>query len=182
MAELRTATATSVPYSSSSCPIGSGNLLPQALGAGGLEDDLACFGSALGKDIHASFIEPVQKLMQLVPCSGRGERVAVCLGRQGKTIWNSDALLRKSGIKLPERSVLAANDRNIAEMNIAKPTNIALGDHRVDVLEVETLVHTAADLLICLKGGPQIGQGADLFCSCCRFDLGQYGEIRVSLK
>ena len=108
-------------------PIGSGNLLPQALGAGGLEDDLACFGSALCEDIHAGFIEPVQKLMQLVPCSGRSERVAVCLGRQGKTIRNSDALSRKNGIKLPERSVLAANDRNIAEMNIAEPTNISSG-------------------------------------------------------
>ena len=58
-------------------PIGPGNLLSQVLGAGGLEDDLACFSGALCEDIHTCFIEPVQKLMQLVPCSGRGERIAV---------------------------------------------------------------------------------------------------------
>ena len=46
-------------------------------------------------------------------------------------------------------------------MNIAKPTNIALGGHHVDVLWVEILVHAAADLLTCRKCGPLIGQGTD---------------------
>ncbi len=111
--------------------VGLGDLTSEAIGTGSIEDDRAGLGGAAGKLVDAGLIERVEQRMQSVPCAGRGQRVAVGLSGQRKSVRHPDALSRQNRIEFAQRRVLSAHGRDIAQPNIAEPTNAIVSGHRL---------------------------------------------------
>ena len=109
---------------------------------------VAGFGGALGKHIDAGLVDRVEKLMQSVPCSGRSQRVAVGLRRQGKAVRHPDALIRQNRIELAKRRVLSAHRRNIVQPNVAEPAYGIAGSIAI----LDSLIYAQRDMLILLSG------------------------------
>ena len=97
------------PIFASELLIGRGDFLPKAIGAGGIEDNVPGFAGTLGKYIDAGLVDPVEKLMQPVPCTSRRQRIAVGLGCEDEAVRYSDAPTRQSRIELAKGSVLSTH-------------------------------------------------------------------------
>ncbi len=87
-------------------------------------NDAARLRGAFLQQIDVGLVEPVQKIVKLVPGVRRGQRVAIGLGGEREAVRHPDALRRENRIKLAERGVLAADQSNIVQPGISEPAHI----------------------------------------------------------
>ena len=111
--------------------IGRGDLGTKMRGTGGLVNQPAGGGGALGEQCDIVVVEGGEKATQFVLDTGRGERVAVGSGGQREAFGHSDPLGREHRIKLAKRRGLAADFGNVAQPDIAEPADIRLCRHRM---------------------------------------------------
>ena len=110
--------------------IGRGDFRTEMRGAGGLVNQPAGGGGALGEQCDIVVVEAGKKAAQFVLDTGRGERVAVGSGGQREAFGHSDPFGREHRIKLAKRRGLAADFGNVAQPDIAEPADIGLCRHR----------------------------------------------------
>ncbi len=103
--------------------------MPQFIAVGRVVDELARRGGPLGEKVDAPLVELVKELVQPLPGVGGGEGIAVGFGGERKAIWNQHAFLGQRRVQLPQRSVLAADQRDVAEPNVGKPADIVVRRH-----------------------------------------------------
>ena len=120
--------------------IGCGEVLSKAIGAGGSEHDVAGLGGPLGKDVDAGLVDPVEKLMQPVPCPGRRQRIAVGLRREDEAVRYPDAPIRQNRIELAKRCVLSAYCRNVVQPNVAEPARVPGNRHSRSLIYAPTIL------------------------------------------
>ena len=128
------------PIFTSELLIGGGDFLLKAIGAGGIEDNVPGFAGTLGKYIDAGLVDPVEKLMQPVPCPSRRQCVAVGLRREGEAVRHPDAPIRQSRIELAKRRVLSAHCRHVVQPNVAEPARVPGNRHSRSLIYAPTIL------------------------------------------
>ena len=89
-------------------------------GQGGGVDDLARPRGAARQIVDIGNIESDERLFQRRPSAGGLERMAIGLGGDREAIGNGDALRREFPEHLAKRGVLAADQRNVLDADLAK--------------------------------------------------------------
>lgn len=133
------------PIFTSKLLISGGDFLPKAIGAGGIEDNVPGFAGTLGKYIDAGLVDPIEKLMQPVPCTSRRQRIAVGLGCEDEAVRYSDAPTRQRRIELAKGSVLSTHRRNIVQSNVAEPAHVPGSRHSRSLIYIKSILLRPCD-------------------------------------
>jgi hypothetical protein len=85
--------------------------------------------AAFREQSDPGLIDPVEELVQSLPCAGCGQSLAIGVRSQDESIWDPNALIRQNGIELAERSIFSAHQADIVQPDILEPTQGGLICH-----------------------------------------------------
>ena len=75
---------------------------------------------------RAPLVDPGKQMTERFPGSSLRQRVAIGASRQREAIRHPDALWRKRGIELAQRSGLAADQGDVLKPDILEPTDVTI--------------------------------------------------------
>ena len=90
----------------------------------GAVDDLPRALAAPRQVGHVVLVEAVECLAQRFQHARGFEHVAICLRGDSEAIRHEHALVRERAVHLPQRSVLAAHQRNVADPDLLKESDV----------------------------------------------------------
>ena len=106
----------------------------EILGQRRLVHDLAGAPPASGEIVDVARVETLQGRAEWTPGAGLVENVAIRLGRDGEAVRHEDALGPESPIHLPERGVLASDQRHVVTADLLEQANVLeRAGHGIDV-------------------------------------------------
>ncbi len=87
-------------------------------------DDLSRARAGPRQGVGVALVEPVEQRVQFGPDAGSVERVAVGLRGDGKAVGHAHAQPRQALEHLAERGILAADQRQVGERQLAQPADV----------------------------------------------------------
>ncbi len=133
------------------CDFGTASLFEPAIGggdfcakfgiAGGVVNQAAGGGAALGKQCHILVVEAREKPAQLRPNPGLGDRRPIGLRGQRKTVGYP---LAQQRAQFAERCGLTADRRHVLQSDILEPADMVCGGHKRSPAAVGAVADNAA--------------------------------------